>query len=146
MLADFKLFPLAGILGAIAFRTAQEPAEVTALELPGRTVALDGAAFFLPARGQGVGPSPLIDQQEINVPLDMGGDCPPALFVAVNGLQGHAEEFCQLFLGLSEFFPGKAEFFLGQGAPRGFLVGKNGNPKVASGCSIIIICPLNTRF
>lgn len=87
---------------------------MTALELPGRALVLYGTEFSLPARCKGILSSPLVDQQEIDVSFNMGRDCSPALFIAVNSLQRHAEEFCQLFLRLAQFFPGKTEFFLGQ--------------------------------
>lgn len=84
------------------------------LKFPGGALFFDCAEFLLPAGGQAVFSAPLIDQQKVELSLDMGGDSAPSLFIAVYCLQGHAEQFRQLFLCLTKLFSGKTEFFLGQ--------------------------------
>jgi len=60
---------------------------MTALEFPGRAMVSFGALLFLPAWCHvGVSAS-LVDEQKIELPFYMGGDCPPSLFIAVDGLE-----------------------------------------------------------
>lgn len=91
--ADLQFFPLADILGAVAQGATEEPAEMAALKLPGGALLLEGALLFFPARNKRICSPPLIDQQKIELSFDMGGYGSPALLIAVDGFQRHAEEF-----------------------------------------------------
>ena len=61
--------------------------------------------FFVPAGGERIVASALLDQQEIELAFYMGRNGTPALFIAVDGLKGHSQEFGELFLCFAEFFP-----------------------------------------
>ena len=67
---------------------------MAALEFPGRAMFSFGALFFFPAWRQVGVPASLVDEKKKKLPLDMGGDCPPALFIAVDSLERHPQEFC----------------------------------------------------
>ena len=49
-------------------------------------------------------------KEEKELSFDMGGNCPPALFVATDGLEGNSQEIGYLSLGLVQFFPYLNEF------------------------------------
>lgn len=79
---------------------------MAALKFPGGTILLYTAEFFLPARLLTIRSAPLIDKQKIEMSFYVSWNCPPALFVAVDSLQRHAEEFSELLLRFAKFFPG----------------------------------------
>jgi len=62
--------------------------------------------LFLPARCHISIPTALVDEEEKELPLDMWGNGAPSLLVTVYGFERHTQQFRQLFLCLSEFFPG----------------------------------------
>ncbi len=70
-LAGFKFVPGGRILRALTEGPVQEPAEVAALEFPGRTMFAFQALFLLPAWCQAGVPTSLIDEQEKDLTLDM---------------------------------------------------------------------------
>lgn len=76
----------------IAQGATQEPAEMAALKLPGRAVVFLGTVLVFPAWLQIILSTPLVDEEKIDMPLYVIGNCPPSLFVAVYGFQRHAEE------------------------------------------------------
>lgn len=66
---------------------------MTALKFPGRALLLEVAEFLLPAGDKAVFSASLIYQQEINLSLNMCGNCSPSLLITVNSFQRHSEEF-----------------------------------------------------
>lgn len=79
---------------------------MAALKFPGGAFLFLVAGFLFPAWSQAVFSTSLIDEQEVELPFDVRRNRPPALFVTVNRLQRHSEEFCQFFLSFPKFFPG----------------------------------------
>jgi len=80
-------------MGAIAQCATKEPAEMAALEFPGWTLLFDVAELFVPAGNETVFSAPLINQQEVDLPLNVRRDGSPSLLVAVYCFQRHPEEF-----------------------------------------------------
>lgn len=114
-LADTQLvFVVYLLFMAIAECSAQEPAEMPALELPGRTFLLAGTPRQLPAWLLLHCPSSLVDKKEIDVFFNMLGDCSPSLLIAVDCLDGNSQKFCHLFLGFSQIFSNLLELFFCQ--------------------------------
>lgn len=79
---------------------------MSALEFPGGTLLFDVTKFLFPTWGQAVFSAALIDKKKIEMSFDVGWNCSPALFVAMNSLQRHSKKFCQHFLSFPKFFPG----------------------------------------
>lgn len=87
---------------------------MSTLKLPGGALFFNCTQFLFPTGFQAILPTSLVDKQKINLSSNVGRNSPPALFVTVDCLKRHPEEFSQLFLSFSKFFSGKTEFFLGQ--------------------------------
>ena len=83
---------MTAILGTVTKSTAEEPAEVAALELPGRALILLGTYLLLPARCHRVLSAPLVNEQEIELPLDVCRYRSPSLFIAVDCLERHTQK------------------------------------------------------
>ena len=66
---------------------------MSALKFPGGALVFYIAELLFPAWKQAVFASPLVDQQEIDVPFNMSGAGSPSLLVAVYRLQRHTEQF-----------------------------------------------------
>jgi hypothetical protein len=94
----------AGLNGAFTFGSAEKPAQMAALELPGGASLLLTALFLFPAGDQVLLSASLVAEKEKNLPFNMRWNCPSALLVAMNGLNRNPQEIGKLFLGPSEFF------------------------------------------
>jgi len=79
--------------GAVTFGSTDKPAEMSALKFPGRAFLFTVAKLFFPAGSEFVFSAALIDQQKIELSLDMGRNRPPPLFVTVDSLKRHSQEF-----------------------------------------------------
>ena len=77
-------------MGAVTFGSTEKPAEMAALEFPGRACFFHVTLLFFPAGCQAVLSAPLIDQQKKDLPLDMGRYGSPSLFIAVDRLKRHS--------------------------------------------------------
>jgi hypothetical protein len=124
LFTDFNLFLLGNIVGAIAFCSAEKPAEMATLEFPGRAGLFYITEFFFPAGSKAVFAAPLVDQEKKDLSFDMGGDCTPSLFITVDGFKRHTKELSQLLLCFSQFFSGNTEFFFNQGSASSHMLPK----------------------
>lgn len=90
------------MLGTIAKGATEKPAEMTTLEFVGGAIFLELAIFFFPAGGERFFLSSLMDEQEIEMSLYIGGNCSATLFIAVNSLHRYSQEFGDFFLCFSQ--------------------------------------------
>ena len=92
---------------ATAYRPVDEPAQVPALKLPGRALfpGFHRAFFNIPARPVPLFSSVLLGEEKQHLPLDVGGNFPPALLKALHCLQGNTKQLCHLALRLSKSAP-----------------------------------------
>ena len=100
--ARIKLF-LVLIPAVLAQSAADSPADMPALKLPGRAILFFRAELFFPAGCEQLALMALIANQKIEIAGDMRRDGPPALLVAVDGFQTHAQNRRQLFLSFAQF-------------------------------------------
>jgi hypothetical protein len=98
-------------LGAITACPAYIPAEMTALELPGRTLFFHPTMLYLPAWMSVFDLAAAIAEEKKNLTFNMGRNSSPSLFVAMYGLQCNAEQFSHLFLCFSQLLPECIKFF-----------------------------------
>jgi hypothetical protein len=85
---------------------------MSALKFPGRTCLFLAALFFFPARDQVLLSVALVAKKEEYLSFDMGWNCPSALLVAMNGLNGDAKQICKLLLSPAKFFSRRNKFIL----------------------------------
>jgi hypothetical protein len=92
---------------AIALGSTEKPAQMTRLKLPRRTFFLVLAFFDGPAilAAPNLTVTPLVDSQKIELTLDMDGNCPPTLFVALHRFQGNSQQLGKSFLGFPQLRP-----------------------------------------
>ena len=105
---------------AVANRTVDKPAKVTTLKFPGRAPFLlfGSTVFYSPAWFAAFPSAVNPGYQKIHLPLHSGRDCTPALFIAVDGLQGCAQQLCHLLLGFAHLGSIRFEFiFVHRGIP-----------------------------
>jgi len=110
--ADLHLVLPILVNAAVANRTIDKPAQVPALEFPGGTLLfLSGrTAFYAPTRL--AGSAVVIDprHQKIHLALHSRRYGAPALFIAVNCLQGSSEQLSHLLLSFTHLRPIRFEF------------------------------------
>ena len=105
---------------AVANRTVDKPAKVAAFKFPGRALfLLFGRTFFYSPAWFAAFPFAVNPgYQKIYLPLHSGRDCTPALFIAVDGLQGCAQQLCYLLLGFAHLDSIRFKFiFVHRGIP-----------------------------
>jgi len=78
---------LVGVFGAITKGAGHIPAHMTAIKFPGRALLFHRAEFFLPTPQGTTLATSLVEIEKIEEFLGMGGNSPPSLLVAVNGLE-----------------------------------------------------------
>jgi len=64
----------------------------------------------------------LVGNQKKHLAFHARGDSSPSLFIAVNGLQGRAQQLGYFFLGFFQIFPEPGEFFIVHAVSRLFAV------------------------
>lgn len=89
------------LLGMLPARATHKPAKVPAVKFPGWAILLFQATLSLPARDQRFVLMALTDNQEIEIPGNVRRNGAPALFIAVDGFQAHAQDVRQLLLSLA---------------------------------------------
>ena len=72
-------------LSAVTAGSADKPAQMPALKLPGRALLLHPALFFFPARDRVFMLSFMVADKEEDLPFNMRRNRSPSLLVAVNG-------------------------------------------------------------
>ena len=97
---------------AFADGAVDEPAELSCLEFPSRAskFQLRRAASYLPTGATSRLMLLLSRKEKEELPLNMGGDVAPSLFIAVDGLKGCPQQFGHPFLGLAEGLTHAGEF------------------------------------
>ena len=108
--AFLHLFRKRASLGAVTAGSADEPAQMSALKLPGRALLLHPAVFSFPAWDSALNFTFAITEKEEDLTFNMGRNRSPPLFIAVNGLECDSEQFRHLFLCFSKLFPGSCKF------------------------------------
>lgn len=76
---------MAGVLGTLTKSATQKPAEMSALKFPCRALIFYLALFLFPAGLQVVFAATLVDEKEIELPLDVVWNSSPALLITVYG-------------------------------------------------------------
>jgi hypothetical protein len=99
--ANFHLIIPTFVNAAVTDRTIDKPAQIAAFKFPGGTLflLLRRAVFNSPAGFAAFAAAIFARQQKVHLPLNSRRYRPPALFIAVNGLQGGPQQLRHLFLG-----------------------------------------------
>ena len=106
------LFPVLAYR-ALTNGSVDKPAEISGLKFPGRTLfpSVARTFFYNPARLFEFIVLPHPGDQEKHLPLHVGRHRSPALFVAVDSLNGGSEQLGHLPLGLVQCLSVMDEFF-----------------------------------
>jgi len=106
------LFPVLAY-SALTNGSVDKPAEISGLKFPGRTLfpSVARTFFYNPARLFEFIVFPHPGDQEKHLPLHVGRHRSPALFVAVDSLNGGSEQLGHLPLGLVQCLSVMDEFF-----------------------------------
>jgi hypothetical protein len=112
--AYFHFFGPAFLSLSLAYRTVDEPAEMSHMKFPGWTglPGLGRAAANIPA-GTNVFPTPFLESpQKKHLALDVHRHFPPTLFKALNGLKRCPQELRHFLLGLLKFSTESLKLFI----------------------------------
>jgi hypothetical protein len=88
--AFLHLFFQRATIRAITASTADKPAQVAALEFPGRALIFQVAILFFPAGNGCLVFSFMVAKKKKDLPFYVTRNISPTLFVAVHSLQGYA--------------------------------------------------------
>jgi hypothetical protein len=128
-----------------AVGTADKPAKMSGLKLPGRTVFPPGgrASLNLPARAGSFAAARFHGRQEKNLPFDVCGDLAPSLLEALHGPDGGSQELSHLFLGFLHALAEGREFI---GVHKEPLSAQNGSFEFFFLTAYITLCYWRKHF
>ena len=114
LFAKLDFFRPVDVCAAAADGAVDKPAKAAGIEFPGRTVQLENLRTFqdVPA-GLGAGRRVVSFQikQKKHLPLGMGRDAAPSLFIAAHRFDGAAQQMRHFLLGFVQLFADTDKFF-----------------------------------